>query len=45
MVIAAFQVINKLGHSRFFKETLLLANINMEVVLGMLFLILTNADV
>ena len=45
MVIAAFQVVDKLGCSRFFQETFLLADISMEVVLGMPFLTLSNADV
>ena len=45
MVIAAFQVVDKLGRSRFFQETFLLADISMEVVLGMPFLFLSNADV
>ena len=45
MVIAAFQVVHKLGRSWFFQETFLLADISMEVVLGMPFLILSNADV
>ena len=45
MVIASFQVVDKLGRSRFFQETFLLANISMEVVLGMPFLTLSNADV
>ena len=45
MVIAAFQVVDKLGHSRFFPEIFLLADISMEVVLGMPFLTLSNANV
>ena len=45
IVIAAFQVIDKLSHSWFFQDTFLLADISMEVVLGMLFPILGNADV
>ena len=45
MVIAAFQVVDKLGCSWFFQETFLLANISMEVVLGMPFLSLSNADI
>ena len=45
MVIAAFQVVDKLGRSRFFQETFLLANISMEVVLGMPFFSLSNVDV
>ena len=45
IVIAAFQVVNKLGRSWFFQETFLLADISMEVVLEMPFLTLSNADV
>ena len=45
MVIAAFQVVDKLGRSRFFQETFLLADISMKVVLGMPFLTLSNADI
>ena len=44
MIIAGFQVVDKLGRSRFFQETFLLADISMEVVLSMLFLTLNNAD-
>ena len=45
MVLADFQVEDKLGKARFFQETFLLANISAEVALGMLFLILNNVDV
>ena len=45
IVIAAFQVINKLGRARFFQETFLLADTTMEVVLEMPFLTLNNADI
>ena len=45
MVLASFQVEDKLGRARFFQETFLLANISAEVVLGMPFLTLSNADV
>ena len=45
MVIAAFQVLDKLSCSHFFQETFLPANIKMEVVPNMFFLPLTNADV
>ena len=45
MVLASFQVEDKLGWARFFQELFLLADITVEVVLGMLFLILNNADV
>ena len=45
MVVAVFQVVNKLGHSRFFQETFLPADISMKVVLAIPFLTLSNADV
>ena len=45
MVIAVFQVLDKLNCSRFFQETFLLANISMKVILGMLFFTFSNADV
>ena len=45
MVLASFQVEDKFGRIRLFQETFLLADISTEVVLGMLFLNLSNADV
>ena len=45
MIIVGFQVIHKLGRARLFQETFLLANTTMEVVLGMHFLTLSNADI
>ena len=45
MILASFQVEDKLGRIQFFQETFLLANISVEVVLGMLFLIFRNANV
>ena len=45
MVLASFQVEDKLGRLRFFQETFLLADISTGVVLGMPFLTLSNADV
>ena len=45
MVIAAFQVINKLGRFWFFQETFLLANVSMEDILGMLFFIFSHANI
>ena len=36
---------DKLGRTRYFQETFLLADISVEVVLGMLFLTLSNADI
>ena len=45
MVIAAFQVIDKLDRFRFFQETFLLANSSIKELLGMPFLNLSNVDV
>ena len=45
MVLASFQVENKLGRPRFFQETFLLAKISVKVVLGMPFLIFSNANI
>ena len=45
MFIAAFQIVNTLSRFRFFQETFLLANISMEVILGMLFLTFSNANI
>ena len=45
MVIAGFSVEDKLGKVRFFQETFLLANISLEVVLGMPFLTLSSVDI
>lgn len=44
MVLANFQVKNKLWRARFFQQTFLLADISLELVLEMLFLTLTKAD-
>ena len=45
LVITGFQVIDKLGKARFFQETFLLADTIMQVVLGLPFLTLSNADI
>ena len=45
MVIAPFQVKNKLDRARFFQETFLLANTSMDVILKMPFLTFSNADI
>ena len=45
MVIADFQVEDKGGRPRFFQETFLVANTKFEVILGMPFLKISNADV
>ena len=45
MVIAGFQVEDKLDRIQFFQELFLLAETSMEVVLGMFFLTFSNADI
>ena len=45
MTIAGFLIQDELGKIRFFEETFLLADTSMDVVLGMPFLSLSNADV
>ena len=45
ILIAVFQIFDKLGHSHFFQETFILAKISIKVVFGIPFLILSNADV
>ena len=45
MVITAFSVMEKVNRVRFFEETFLVANVSLEIVLGMPFLTLSNADV
>ena len=44
MVIAGFQVKDKLDRAQFFQESFPLAETSMEVVLGMLFLVFSNAN-
>ena len=45
MVLASFQVENTLGRAWFFQEMFLLADLSIEVVLGMPFLTFSNADI
>ena len=45
MVITNYSVKDKLGRIWFFQKTFLLANIGLEVVLGMPFLTLSKADI
>ena len=45
IVVAAFLLENKANHVRFFKETILIANVSLEVVLGMPFLTLSGKDI
>ena len=45
MVLASLQVEDKLGRTRYFQETFLLADISVKVVLEMPFLTLSNANI
>ena len=45
MVVTAFLVTDKANQLRFFEEIFLVANINPEIVFGILFLTLSGADV
>ena len=45
MILASFQVEDKLRRARFFQEMFLLANLSIEMVLEIPFLILSNADI
>ena len=45
MVIADFQVENKAYRPRFFQETFLIVDTKFEVILGMLFLRISNKDI
>ena len=45
IVVAAFSVEDKTHRVRFFEETFLVANVSPDVVLGMLFLTLSSANV
>ena len=45
MVIANFQVEDRSGRPRFFQETFLVADTKFEVILGMPFLKISNANI
>ena len=45
MVIVEFSIQDKTGKIRFFEEIFLLADTSIEVVLGIPFLVLSNADI
>ena len=45
MVVATFSVVDKANRVRFFEETFLVANVSPEVVLGMSFFTLSDADI
>ena len=45
MIVFIFSMSDKDGRERFFKESFLLAEIKLEIILGMLFQTMNNADV
>ncbi len=45
IVVSIFSVLDKDGRERFFKESFLLADVSLDIVLGMPFLTISNADV
>ncbi len=45
MVVSTFSVSDKDGKERFFEKSFLLANVSPDIVLGMLCLTISNADV
>ncbi len=45
MIISTFSVSNKDGRERFFEESFLLADIKSDIVLGILFLTMSNANI
>ena len=45
MVISTFFISDKDSRERFFEKSFLLANVKPEIVLGMPFLTMSNADV
>ncbi len=44
IVVSTFTMLDKDGRERFFEKSFLLANDKPDVVLGMLFLTMSNAD-
>lgn len=45
IVIAALSINDKVSRSQFFKETFLIANINMNIILEISFLTLSNVEI
>ena len=45
MIVSTFFVLDHDGRERFFEENFLLADVKLNIVLGILFLIMSNADV
>ncbi len=45
IVVSTFSVLDKDGKERFFEESFLLDNVKSDVVFGMYFLTMSNADI
>ena len=45
IINSIFSVLDKDNRKRFFKESFLFADVNLDVLLGMFFLIINNADI
>ncbi len=45
MVVSTFSVSDKDDREMFFEESFLLADVRLDIILGMLFLTISNADV
>ena len=45
ILVVAFLMTDKANQVKFFEETLLIANVSLEIVFGIFFLILSGADV
>ncbi len=45
MVVSTFSVVDKDGKERFFEKSFLLADVKPDIVLGMSFLTMSNADI
>ena len=45
MIVAAFSVMDKANRVRFFEKTFPVANVSLGIVFGMLFFILSGADI
>ena len=45
MVVSTFFVLNKDDKEKFFEESFLLADVKLDIMLGMLFLTMNNANI
>ena len=45
MVVSTFSVLNKNSKEKFFEESFLLADVKLEIILEILFLTMSNADI